>query len=201
MRRQVPTQAVIAFVTLAGFGVVAYGFSLHGWTEEGAGAAARLTARFSFPIFVLAWSASAIARLWPGGWRTILLRRRRAIGLSFAAAHVVHLGALLTALLVFGVEAKPTTLIGGGLGYVLIAAMALTSNDVSVTLLGPRRWKLLHAAGGYAIAAVFAVSYFGRLATDPTLAIATLSLLGAGAILRLAAWMKRRVTTMQSASA
>lgn len=199
--RAIPTPALIAATTLAGLGVIAYGFSLHGWTEEGAGAAARLTARFSFPIFVLAWSASAIARLWPGGWRTILLRRRRAIGLSFAAAHFVHLGALLTALLVFGVESKPTTLIGGSFGYVVITLMALTSNDASVRFLGPQRWKLFHAAGGYVIAAIFAVSYAGRLATDPPLAIATLGLLGVGVALRFAAWMKRRVTTMQSASA
>lgn len=199
--RPIPTPAIIAAVTLAGFGVVAYGFSLHGWTEEGAGAAARLTARFSFPIFVLAWSLSALARLWPGGWRALLLRRRRAIGLSFAAAHFVHLGALLTALFVFGAEAKPTTIVGGGFGYVLIALMALTSNDASVRLLRPQRWKLLHAAGGYAVAIIFAVSYAGRLDTDPPLAIATLSLLGLGVALRLAAWMKRRVTTMLSASA
>lgn len=201
MKHRVPTPAIIAVVTFTATAIIAYGFSLHGWTEEGAGAAARLTARFSFPIFVLAWSASALARLWPGGWRTILLRRRRAIGLSFAAAHFVHLGALLTALFVFSVEAKPTTLVGGSFGYVLITLMALTSNDASVRFLGPQRWKLLHAAGGYVVAAIFAVSYAGRLATDLPLAIATLSLLGLGVALRLAAWMKRRVTTMRSASA
>ncbi len=199
--RAIPTPALIAATTLAGLAIIAYGFSLHGWTEEGAGAAARLTARFSFPIFVLAWSASAIAQLWPGGWRAVLLRRRRAIGLSFAAAHFVHLGALLTAVLAFGVEPKPTTLIGGSFGYVVITLMALTSNDAAVRFLGPQRWKLLHAAGGYVIAAIFAVSYAGRLVTDPPLAIATLSLLGLGVALKLTAWMKRRVTTLQSASA
>jgi len=169
MKHKVPTPAIIAATTHAALAIVAYCYSLHGWTQDGARAAARFTARFSFPIFVLAWSASALARLWPGGW-VRLCCVVVAIGLSFAAAHFVHLGALLTALFVFGVEAKPTTVVGGGLGYVFIAAMAITSNDASVRFLGPQRWKLLHAAGGYAIAVIFAVSYAGRIAIDPPLA-------------------------------
>ena len=95
-----------------------------GWTYEGAAAAARLTARESFLWFVIAWSASALARLWPGGWRTALLRRRRSIGLGFAASHTVHLGALLIAILVFDHGAKPATVIGGGIGYLFVFAMA-----------------------------------------------------------------------------
>ena len=35
-----------------------------GWTYDGAAAAARLTARISFLWFLIAWSASALARLW-----------------------------------------------------------------------------------------------------------------------------------------
>ncbi|GAM98046.1 inner membrane protein [alpha proteobacterium U9-1i] len=191
--RTISTPAVIGAVTISALAIVAYGFATNdGWNEEGAGAAARLTARFSFPIFVLAWSASALARLWPGGWRSVVLRRRRAIGLSFAAAHFVHLGALLIAVLVFGDQPKPTTVFGGGAGYVLIAAMALTSNDAAVRAMGPRNWKLLHAVGGYAIATIFAVSYLGRVETNPALGVPAMILIGAAALLRLAAWLKSR---------
>jgi methionine sulfoxide reductase heme-binding subunit len=191
--RAISTSAIIGLTTLAALGVVAYGYAeFGGWNAEGAGAAARYTARFSFPIFVLAWSASALATLWPGGWRSVMLRRRRAIGLSFAAAHFVHLAALLVAVFVFAAQPSAKTVYGGGATYVLIAAMALTSNDWSVRTLGPRNWKMLHTIGGLAVAIVFTVSYLGRLDEKPWLAIPALTLLGSAALLKLLAWMKKR---------
>lgn len=192
-RRLLPTPLIITLTMLAATAIAVVAAAAEGgWTRDGALAAARLTARFSFPVFVLAWSASALARLWPGGWRTILLRRRRAIGLSFAGAHAVHLVALLVAILVFGAPASPVGVLDDGAGYVLLAAMALTSNDSAVRALGPARWRLLHTVGSYAIAAIFAFSYWGRLETHPELAIPTLSLLALAAALRLAAWIKAR---------
>jgi len=163
-----------------------------GWTYEGAAAAARLTARDSFLWFVIAWSASALARLWPGGWRTALLRRRRAIGLGFAASHTVHLGALLIAILVFDHGTKLATVVGGGIAYLFVFAMAITSNDASVRRLGPRRWRLLHATGGYVIAGIFAFSYLGRVPTNPALGVPALTLIGIAATLRILAWARKR---------
>ena len=153
-------------------------------------AAARLTARFSFFWFITAWSASALAKLWPGGWRGVLLRRRRAVGLGFAAAQFGQLGALVIAVLVLATPRSLTTIYGGGFGYVMVALMALTSNDWSVRTLGPRNWKLLHTIGGIVIAAIFFTSYLGRLEDKPWLAIPTLALLGGAVLLKFAAWMK-----------
>lgn len=189
--RRVSTPMIIAVSTLAAAAIATLGFVLEGgWTADGAAAAARLTARFSFFWFITAWSASALARLWPGGWRGVLLRRRRAVGLGFAAAHFVHLGALLIAVLVFATPRSLTTIYGGGFGYVMVALMALTSNDWSVRTLGPRNWKLLHTIGGIVIAAIFFTSYLGRLEDKPWLAIPTLALLGGAVLLKFAAWMK-----------
>lgn len=189
--RRVSTPTIIAVSTLAAAAIAALGFMLEGgWTADGAAAAARLTARFSFFWFITAWSASALAKLWPGGWRGVLLRRRRAVGLGFAAAHFVHLGALLIAVLVFATPRSLTTIYGGGFGYVMVALMALTSNDWSVRTLGPRNWKLLHTIGGIVIAAIFFTSYLGRLEDKPWLAIPTLTLLGGAVLLKFAAWMK-----------
>ena len=189
--RRVSTPMIIAVSTLAAAAIATLGFVLEGgWTADGAAAAARLTARFSFFWFITAWSASALARLWPGGWRGVLLRRRRAVGLGFAAAHFVHLGALLIAVLVFATPRSLTTIYGGGFGYVMVALMALTSNDWSVRTLGPRNWKLLHTIGGIVIAAIFFTSYLGRLEDKPWLAIPTLTLLGGAVLLKFAAWMK-----------
>src|SRR5262245_53659438 len=190
--RSIPTAGLIALATLGAAGVAGLGFALEGgWSREGAEAAARFTARFSFLWFVAAFSASALATLWPGGWRAVMLRRRRAIGLGFAAAHFVHLGALLTVVVLFATPASATTVIGGGAGYVFVTLMALTSNDWSVRALGPRNWKLLHTAGAYAIAIIFFISYLGRIEDKLWLAVPALALLGGAVILRLAAWTKR----------
>ncbi|MEO8375667.1 MAG: hypothetical protein ABI471_10615 [Sphingomonas bacterium] len=187
-----PPTAIAAATALAlAITIVAY-LTHGGWTYEGAAAAARLTARNSFLWFLAAWSASALARLWPGGWRTALLRRRRSVGLGFAASHFVHLGALLIALLVFGHGTKLVTIVGGGAGYLFVLAMAVTSNDASVRRLGPQRWRLLHATGGYVIAGIFTFSYLGRLPTNPTLAVPMLTLISLAATLRILAWAKKR---------
>lgn len=189
--RRVSTPAIIAASTLVAASIAALGYALEGgWSHDGALAAARWTARFSFIWFIAAWSASALAKLWPGDWRTVLLRRRRAVGLGFAAAHFVHLGALLVAVLIFAEPRPLTTILGGGLGYVFVALMALTSNDWSVRTLGPRNWRTLHTIGGVVIAAIFIVSYAGRLEEKPWLAIPTLSLLGGVVLLKVAAWTK-----------
>jgi len=181
----------IAFAILLALAVAAGGYLAHGgWTYEGAAAGARLTARTSFLWFVTAWSASALARLWPGGWRKALLRRRRSVGLAFAATHTVHLAALLTAIFAFGHGSKLVTVVGGGIGYLFVLAMAITSNDASVRRLGPHHWRLLHATGGYVIAGIFAFSYLGRVPTQPLLAIPALSLLGLAALLRILASLR-----------
>ena len=92
--------------TLIGVGAMA----LAGVDQEGARAAASLTARWAFVWFITAWSASSVAKLWPGGWRAALLRRRRAVGLGFAANHFVHLGFVFAALS-FGAERSMVTFI------------------------------------------------------------------------------------------
>jgi DMSO/TMAO reductase YedYZ heme-binding membrane subunit len=93
---------------------------------------------------------------------------------------------------VFAAQPSAKTIYGGGATYLLIAAMALTSNNWSVRALGARNWKALHTIAGLAIAIVFTVSYLGRLDGKAWLAIPALTLLGSAALLKLLAWMKKR---------
>jgi len=191
--RRKPTGRIIVMASLGAFAAGGLGLWLMQDTaREGFLAAARLTARWSFLWFIAAWSASSLAKLWPGGWRAALLFNRRGVGLGFAAAHIIHAGFFLIAILGFGAPAGLVTVLGGGLGYLFVIVMALTSNDWSVRALGPKSWKLLHSVGGYYVLGIFAFSYYGRLATKPWLGASALALIGAAILLRIAAAMKTR---------
>ena len=148
-----------------------------GWTIDGVGAASRITARLAFLLFILAWTAQAMAKRWPGGWRAALLRRRRALGLAFAGVHGVHLVALSIGMFVFGRDSSLISVIGGGFAYVIIAFMALTSHNSMVHWMGPARWRAFHSAGGWVVAGVFAFTYAGRIGSRPDLAFFGLGVL------------------------
>lgn len=150
---------------VAGLAAVLAGLVMGGDNAERALLAARWTARAALPMFLIAYLASSLWRIWPGELAKALVRRRRQWGLGFALAHTIHLGALATNVLIFGPSREPETLVGGGLAYVLIFLMALTSNDRSMKLLG-RNWKWLHLLGIHYIWLIFTISYAGRLA-DP----------------------------------
>src|SRR5262245_33208751 len=89
----VPVVAVSLTVALA---AVALGFALGDDQLERWLFATRFTARVSFPIFLLAFTASSLVRLFPSDSTRTQLRARRGLGLGFCAAHTVHLVALTT---------------------------------------------------------------------------------------------------------
>ncbi len=127
--------------------------------------AARWTARVGFPIFMLTYAASSLLRLWPNALTKALVRDRRWWGLGFAASHTVHLYALVTYLTLAGQPPKLVTVLGGGLAYMLLYAMALTSSDAAQQALG-KNWKRLHTAGIHWLWAVFVFTYGGRIAAS-----------------------------------
>lgn len=157
----------------------------------------RYTARFAFLIFIIAFASGALALLFPSDATRWLRRNRRYTGLSFALAHFLHLIAIVALFATLGEMPGLVTIVGGGLAYVFIAAMAATSNDWSVRKLGPRNWRRLHLAGVYYVWAIFMNSYLGRLASDappePKWIFALTAGLGFAALaLRIAAWMRKR---------
>jgi methionine sulfoxide reductase heme-binding subunit len=188
-----PTGRIIAIAALGAAAAGASALWIHGEGGRDAFlAASRFTARWSSLWFLAAWTASSLAKLWPGGWRTWALFNRRGIGLGFAAAHFIHAGFFLTAILALGAPSTLATILGGGLGYVFVALMALTSNDWSMRRLGPKNWRLLHTIGGGYIAFVIAFTYYGMLERRPEIAAIGLAFVGAAIALRVAAWLKAR---------
>jgi DMSO/TMAO reductase YedYZ heme-binding membrane subunit len=180
-------------VAILSFGAVVLAVAMGSDTIEQARLAARWTARAGFPILILTYSASSLVRLWPNPTTKTLLRHRRQWGLGFALAHSIHLGALVTYHVISGQPPQPATLIGGGGAYVLLYAMALTSNDASMRAMGAW-WKRLHRTGIHALWFVFALSYFGQVFTPgfgsqgSALFLICVAALG----LRLWAWAKVR---------
>jgi len=171
---------------MTGLAAVAASALIGGPDAVGAQLAARWTARLAFLWFMLAWSASVVQARWPGGWRMGWLRRRRGLGLAFAAVHGIHLIALAVAMQLSGRALDLPHLLGGGLAYVFVLAMAATSNDAAVRALGIATWRRLHATGGWVLAAIFALTYMGGLADKPLVSAVALAWLGLVVGLKLA---------------
>lgn len=152
-------------VTAGGAGAliaVALGLLVFGTGPEGWSAATRWTARWALIPFALVFATPGLLPR-AGGWIRPLLRSRRGLGLAFALAHGVHAGAIIIYFAVSGERPKPLTLVGGGLAYLFILAMALTSTNAAQRAMGGA-WKHLHRWGLWYVFLIFAQSYAGRLA-------------------------------------
>ena len=152
----------------------------------------RPTAQMGFVPFFFAFTASSLARLAPGPGPKFLMRNRRYIGLSFALVHFVHGGIVLSNLALTEASRGIPELMVGGLAYLLLGLMAITSNNTSVRKLGAKRWKLLHKVGSYYIWLIFMVTSLGSVASvgpEPKhMWIPVLGLVALG--LRIAAYRK-----------
>lgn len=153
----------------------------------------RATARTSLTLFLLAFSASSLRRLWPNratGW---LLRNRRYLGVSFAVSHFIHLG-LIASLARFTPErftGNPAGLIPGFTAYLFLAAMTATSFDRTTRWLGKTWWRRLHLAGSWWIWIIFAGNYTPKVTRGPGYALAAAACFAVAGI-RLAAWLRAR---------
>ena len=119
---------------------------LHGVDEQGMRMAIRATARTSCILFLSAFVASALRRLWPTTFTQWLLKNRRYLGVSMAVSHTYH--AIAWSGLWFATSgASPKFDPLGILGYVFLFAMTVTSFERSAAWIGQRAWKILHNAG------------------------------------------------------
>jgi DMSO/TMAO reductase YedYZ heme-binding membrane subunit len=141
----------------------------------------RLTARTSLALFLLAFTAGAAARQWPGPWTHWQLRNRRYLGLGFAASHTIHLAAIAAFASLdpaaFHGASSMGNFITGGLAYLFIAAMSATSFDAAVAWLGPKTWGWLHRAGVHYLWLSFLFSFGRRIPMSPGYALPVVLLL------------------------
>lgn len=145
--------------------------SMRQFEVEGVRMVIRFTARSSLTLFCLAFSAAALAQLWPNAWTRWQRRNRRYLGLSFAASHAIHAVAIVVFARMdpagFAEATSVVSYIFGGIGYAVILVMSATSFDRTAALIGPRAWRTLHLVGGYYLWFQFLVSFGMRVPAMP----------------------------------
>jgi len=172
---------LLAVLTLSLIALSFWIASMRQFEVEGVRMVIRFTARSSLLLFCLAFSAAALARLWPNAWTRWQRRNRRYLGLSFAASQAIHAVAIVAFAKMdpvgFALATSPASYIFGGIGYAVIIAMSATSFDRTAALMGPRAWRALHLVGGYYLWFQFMVSFGKRVPTMPVYAAFLIPLL------------------------
>jgi methionine sulfoxide reductase heme-binding subunit len=128
--------------------------------------ALRVTARTTFFFFVAAFAGNALRDLFPGRLSTWLAAKRDAFLLAMAASHTVHLAAIIALFQLLGSSRlKLATVLGGGLVYLLIYALAIGAMmrlraREPRSLLGSPRFE---AVALYLIWLIFALAFVPRI--------------------------------------
>jgi len=186
---------LLALLTLFLIALCLWLAGMRHFDTEGVRMVVRFTARSSLLLFCLAFSAAALARLWPNGWTRWQLRNRRQFGLAFAASHGLHALALVAFARLdpaaFATATSLASYLFGGIGYAIIVAMTVTSFDRTAAVLGPRGFRLLHLIGGYYLLAQFSVSFGMRIPGMPNYALFLIPLV-ATLVLRITASIATR---------
>ena len=172
---------LFAVLTLMLAGLCVWIAGMRQFKVEGVRLVIRFTARTSLMLFCLAFSAGALARLWPDGWTRWQRRNRRYLGVTFAASHGIHAIAIacFAAMDPAGFIAATSTAsyLFGDIGYAFIIAMTATSFDRTAAAIGPRAWRILHLFGGYYLWFQFMVSFGKRIPDMPLYALFLIPLL------------------------
>ena len=141
-------------------------FFFIGFNEDGTRAAIAWSAKISILLFCLAFAASAAHLRIRNSLSFWWLMNRKYFGISFAINHLLHLGFLVILQQVFHPVfdlAASTSLMAGGIAYLFIVLMLLTSFEAFSKYLSRKNWKLLHTIGGYWIWMIFMSTYLKKV--------------------------------------
>jgi DMSO/TMAO reductase YedYZ heme-binding membrane subunit len=174
------------------------GLSLAFWFSLGMGDGAaqdyelftRYTARLAFFFFLPVFTLGALNQLMKVGFVKALRPKRRLLGLTFGAAHLCHMVAIL--MLHDQHETWFTADDAAALViYSLLVLQVATSNNWSVRAMG-RSWRVLHWVASYAIFTGFFVTYFARFQEHGGIIFGGLLTLAVSAwLIRIAAFFGR----------
>jgi|HubBroStandDraft_5_1064220.scaffolds.fasta_scaffold331275_1 DMSO/TMAO reductase YedYZ heme-binding membrane subunit len=154
--------------------------------------------RCALPLFILAFTASSLAILWPSTLTRWMLANRRYIGLAFAFAMALHFGFVAYFIWLFGNPLNFRATLMDVIGFIFLLMMTLTSFRWGARYLSRANWRQLHKTGVYAIWLVAVLIYFHgvRVGAGPTYR-AFLGVLLVAWMLRVAAWRRQRLSRRQ----
>jgi hypothetical protein len=158
--------------------------------DDRVGVALRVTARWSFLLFWVAYTASAMATLW-GSAFTSLASHGREFGLAFASAQLVHVGLIL-------LSGSGSGMAFFWVGIVFTYLLALFSLPRLRDAMGQRLWRISLVIALNYIALVFAADFIegpltrGGVANYPLSYVPFALMLMAGVGLRIAAFLCRK---------
>ena len=167
----------------------------------------QMTVRCSVPLLYLAFATAAMNVLFPGKVTRWLLRNRRSIGLSYAAAMGWQLFFILWMWAghweyytdeVYSLE----DIVFQVPGYLVISAMTITSFLPVRRRMNPTSWRVLHKTGIYFLWFTVVSTYYYELTYYGDIQIIDYIYMAAGLLaylMRVAAWGRLRV--MQAAKA
>lgn len=141
----------------------------------------RLTARTSLVVFLLAYTASALYQRWPSAVTAWLRARRQQWGLLLLTSHGIHLCGIVAfwwlAPDVFTQLVPVVNLYTGGLAYVFLIAMGLTSHPLIRRWVGQPMWNNLHTWGMHYLLLSFLMANGKRISLGNAYAIPVVALL------------------------
>lgn len=172
-------------VTVAAAGSVPAALHVTGFT----------TAISGLVLFLLAFAGRPLRQISKSRASRFLFAHRRDLGLCFALTMAVHLVFVVVLPPFLGETGRGSpstfTLVGGGIAYGFIAAMAATSFVRTRSWLGPRRWHLLHRTGAWVVWIVFFQTVASGIPARPGNAVAATALAGL-ALLRAGLHLRSR---------
>jgi methionine sulfoxide reductase heme-binding subunit len=137
------------------------GVDLH--TDKGVLQVVHRAVRCALPFFLVAFSASSLAVLFPGAFTRWLLANRRYFGLAFAVGMLWHFS-FIALLALRGHEFTLSFVLAlDFIGAAFLAAMTVTSFPRLSRWLGPAGWRRLHKTGAYTIWALATYIYLQAL--------------------------------------
>ncbi|MCU0535660.1 MAG: hypothetical protein MUD14_17355 [Hydrococcus sp. Prado102] len=154
----VAMSAVLSAIALTMYGIEKKGI-IH-WLDA--------TGRAGTITFIAAFIASPLHKLFPNSLSRWLLKNRRFLGIAFGFQHLVfHLPAVIWFCAIAPVPID--AIVTGGLGFIILIPMLITSFNAPMKWLGSRNWKILHKTGMFYLMFVFIISYFPGISGNPSL--------------------------------
>lgn len=137
----------------------------------------RYSAHLSFLYLIAAYSVSILKDIFNFDAINNLAINRRYFGLSFSITHSVHLVALIYFFYISNENPALISILGGGLGYLLMYAMTLTSTDAMIKRIGIKNWKMLHTTGINYLVILFFYTFSGSMVETSLYSIYTVYVL------------------------